>query len=167
MSIIIIKLQFLIAHNSYQKGIRFLRSQCIFVYLRQIYNKIQNTIKYNQIHQNTIYKNFFCNSCQIWLILCFDKTSLRELTCNIILYPSFDSSTRMTYFCKFPVKLNTDILQPFLLRDHIDYIENQCSKPLPDCSYTVSSRDLTVIANDDILYSRTVQDCERFCDDVS
>ena len=31
----------------------------------------------------------------------------------------------------------------------------------------VSSRDLTVIANDDILYSRTLQDCERFCDDVS
>ena len=70
--------------------------------------------------------------------------------------------------------------------EHIDYIENQCSKPLPDCSYTVGSRDVrkyfnqcetnlptifsllqvTVIANDDILYSRTVQDCERFCDDV-
>ena len=52
-------------------------------------------------------------------------------------------------------------------RDHIDYVENQCSKPLPDCSYTVGSRDVTVIANDDILYSRTVQDCQRFCDDVS
>ena len=52
-------------------------------------------------------------------------------------------------------------------RDHIDYIENQCSKPLPDCSYTVGSKDVTVIANDDILYSRTVQDCQRFCDDVS
>ena len=54
-----------------------------------------------------------------------------------------------------------------LCRDHIDYIENQCSKPLPDCSYTVETRDVTVIANDDILYSRTVQDCQRFCDDVS
>ena len=54
----------------------------------------------------------------------------------------------------------------FYVRDHIDYIENQCSKPLPDCSYTVGSKDVTVVANDDILYSRTVQDCERFCDDV-
>ena len=54
----------------------------------------------------------------------------------------------------------------FDCRDHIDYIENQCSKPLPDCSYTVETRDVTVIANDDILYSRTVQDCQRFCDDV-
>jgi len=50
--------------------------------------------------------------------------------------------------------------------DHIDYIENQCSKPLPDCSYTVGSKDVTVVANDDILYSRTVQDCQRFCDDA-
>ena len=67
----------------------------------------------------------------------------------------------------FENSLQNFILNLFLLRDHIDYIENQCSKPLPDCSYTVSSRDLTVIANDDILYSRTLQDCERFCDDVS
>ena len=52
-------------------------------------------------------------------------------------------------------------------RENIDYIENQCTKPLPDCSYTSSKNDVTVVAMDDILYSRTVQDCERFCDDVS
>jgi len=49
---------------------------------------------------------------------------------------------------------------------NIDYIENQCTKPLPDCSYTSSKKDVTVVAMDDILYSRTVQDCERFCDDA-
>ena len=30
-----------------------------------------------------------------------------------------------------------------------------------------AEKDVTVVAMDDILYSRTVQDCERFCDDVS
>ena len=54
-----------------------------------------------------------------------------------------------------------------VFRTDIDYIENQCTKPLPDCSYTSSKKDVTVVAMDDILYSRTVQDCERFCDDVS
>ena len=51
-------------------------------------------------------------------------------------------------------------------REEVDYIENQCNKQLPDCSYTLSKQDVAVTAMDDILYSRTVQDCERFCDDV-
>ena len=40
---------------------------------------------------------------------------------------------------------------------------NQCETNLPTI---FSLLQVTVIANDDILYSRTVQDCERFCDDV-
>ena len=35
------------------------------------------------------------------------------------------------------------------------------------CVYAQAVTDVTVVAMDDILYSRTVQDCERFCDDVS
>ena len=42
-----------------------------------------------------------------------------------------------------------------------DYIENQCSKILPDCSYTTLKSDVTVIALDDILFSRTTADCQR------
>ena len=30
-----------------------------------------------------------------------------------------------------------------------------------------TTQGVSVTAMDDILYSRTVQDCERFCDDVS
>ena len=37
---------------------------------------------------------------------------------------------------------------------------------LPDCSYSTAKQDVTVIAMDDILFSRTSQDCQRFCDDA-
>ena len=43
-----------------------------------------------------------------------------------------------------------------------DYIENQCSKVLPDCSYTTLKSDVTVTANDDVLFSRTTADCQRY-----
>jgi hypothetical protein len=48
----------------------------------------------------------------------------------------------------------------------VDYIENQSAKPLPDCSYTVAQQDVTVVAMDDILFSRSFKDCQRFCDDA-
>ena len=48
----------------------------------------------------------------------------------------------------------------------IDYIENQCARRLPDCSYTSAKSDVTVIAMDDILFSRSANDCQRFCDDA-
>ena len=37
---------------------------------------------------------------------------------------------------------------------------------LPDCSYTSAKKDVTVVAMDDILFSRTSADCQRFCDDA-
>ena len=37
---------------------------------------------------------------------------------------------------------------------------------LPDCSYTSAKKDVTVVAMDDILFSRTSSDCQRFCDDA-
>ena len=37
---------------------------------------------------------------------------------------------------------------------------------LPDCSYTVAQQDVTVVAMDDILFSRSFKDCQRFCDDA-
>lgn len=37
---------------------------------------------------------------------------------------------------------------------------------LPDCSYTSAKQDVTVVAMDDILFSRTANDCQRFCDDA-
>ena len=37
---------------------------------------------------------------------------------------------------------------------------------LPDCSYTTLQQDVTVISNDDVLFSRTTADCQRFCDDA-
>lgn len=37
---------------------------------------------------------------------------------------------------------------------------------LPDCSYTTAKQDVTVIAMDDILFSRSSSDCQRFCDDA-
>ena len=37
---------------------------------------------------------------------------------------------------------------------------------LPDCSYTSAKQDVTVIAMDDILFSRSSSDCQRFCDDA-
>ena len=37
---------------------------------------------------------------------------------------------------------------------------------LPDCSYTTARQDVTVVAMDDILFSRAINDCQRFCDDA-
>ena len=37
---------------------------------------------------------------------------------------------------------------------------------LPDCSYTTAKPDVTVVAMDDILFSRSANDCQRFCDDA-
>ena len=85
---IIIKLQFLIAHNLYQKWIRFLR----FVYLCLSEANIDtiNTIyRTNEDKKNLVRFEYISG---------YDKTSLRELKCNIILYQSFDSSTKLTYF---------------------------------------------------------------------
>ncbi|CAB4063246.1 unnamed protein product [Lepeophtheirus salmonis] len=48
----------------------------------------------------------------------------------------------------------------------IDYIENQCAKPLTDCSYSSANNGFAVISMDDVLFSRTVSDCQRFCDDA-
>eukprot|EP00095_Tigriopus_kingsejongensis_P000115 maker-scaffold983_size73474-snap-gene-0.8 protein:Tk00115 transcript:maker-scaffold983_size73474-snap-gene-0.8-mRNA-1 annotation:"PREDICTED: uncharacterized protein LOC100909276" len=48
----------------------------------------------------------------------------------------------------------------------VELIENQCVKELPDCSYSTSKQDVTVVSMDDILFSRTVNDCQRFCDDA-
>ncbi len=37
---------------------------------------------------------------------------------------------------------------------------------LPDCSYTASKKDVTVVAMDDILCSRSSTECQRICDDA-
>jgi hypothetical protein len=37
---------------------------------------------------------------------------------------------------------------------------------LPDCSYSAPKQDVTVVAMDDILFSRAKNDCQRFCDDA-
>ncbi|XP_023323415.1 uncharacterized protein LOC111697594 [Eurytemora carolleeae] len=42
-------------------------------------------------------------------------------------------------------------------KPNIDYIENQCAKQLPDCAFTQAEKDVTVVAMNDIFYSRTVQ----------
>ena len=41
-----------------------------------------------------------------------------------------------------------------------------CFSALPDCSYTSARQDVTVVAMDDILFSRSSNDCKRFCDDA-
>lgn len=56
--------------------------------------------------------------------------------------------------------------EAFRVNPGTDYIENQCAKELPDCSYTSAKQDVTVVAMDDILFSRTANDCQRFCDDA-
>ncbi len=37
---------------------------------------------------------------------------------------------------------------------------------LPDCSYTAAKHGVTVAAMDDMLFSRSASDCQRFCDDA-
>lgn len=48
----------------------------------------------------------------------------------------------------------------------VDYVENQCAKSLLDCSYTAAKENATVRAMDDVLFSRTSKDCQRFCDEA-
>jgi len=77
----------------------------------------------------------------------------------------YDSSTKTCTLSREDRRTQPEAFRPNS-RPSVDYIENQCAKQLPDCSYTQERRDVTVVAMDDILYSRTVQDCERFCDDA-
>ena len=46
------------------------------------------------------------------------------------------------------------------------YLCKYCFPALPDCSYTSARQDVTVVAMDDILFSRSSNDCKRFCDDA-
>ena len=48
----------------------------------------------------------------------------------------------------------------------IMYCPFVCFSALPDCSYTSARQDVTVVAMDDILFSRSSNDCKRFCDDA-
>ena len=48
---------------------------------------------------------------------------------------------------------------------NVDYIENQCAKALPDCSYTSAKLDVMAVAMDDLLAATSSQECQRHCDD--
>jgi hypothetical protein len=53
-----------------------------------------------------------------------------------------------------------------IIKSFIIYCPFVYFSALPDCSYTSARQDVTVVAMDDILFSRSSNDCKRFCDDA-
>nr|XP_045584142.1 uncharacterized protein LOC123746573 isoform X2 [Procambarus clarkii] len=45
----------------------------------------------------------------------------------------------------------------------VDYIENQCARPLPDCRYTIQN-DVMVVSLDALEFANIQSDCESLCD---